>query len=209
MEKVELVAQIVALDAKIKVLLNPNMTESYGDSMNEYFEETSKPDNVEQTWGTSALEFIKLGALPKLEYRKQLGTFIIALKCFKPTPVKPCNQYYDSGKNQHNGKNSKDITELIIMQQNVSLLPKREVPVFKGDPLSCQPFMHAFKYLIEDKKSSSQDRLCFLEQFTAGQARDLVHSCMHMDAQRRYSVAMQLLEKHSHACDRIPDPHGP
>ena len=84
----------------------------------------------------------------------------------------------------------------MIMQQNLSLLPKREVPVFKGDPLSYQPFMHAFKYLTEDKTSSSQDRLYFLEQFTAGQARDLVRSCMHMDERRGYSEAMQLLEKH-------------
>ena len=76
------------------------------------------------------------------------------------------------------------------MPKNRSLLSKREVPVFKGDPLSYQPFRHAFKNLIEDKTSSSQDRLYYLEQFTAGQARDLVRSCMHMEARRGYPEAM-------------------
>lgn len=90
----------------------------------------------------------------------------------------------------------KEMTDLMIMQQHLSLLPKREVPVFDGDPLSYQSFFHAFKYLIEDKTSSSQDRLYFLEQFTAGQARDLVRSCLHMEAGRGYTEAQQFLKKH-------------
>ena len=36
----------------------------------------------------------------------------------------------------------------------------------------------------------------YLEQFTIGQARDLVRSCLHMDAQQGYTEARQLLHKH-------------
>ena len=81
-------------------------------------------------------------------------------------------------------------------QQNLSLLPKREVPVFDGDPLSFKSFIDDFRHLIEVKTSSCQDRLYYLEQFTIGQARDLVHSCLHMDAQQGYTEARQLLHKH-------------
>lgn len=90
----------------------------------------------------------------------------------------------------------KEMTDLMIVQQNLSLLPKREAPVFDGDPLSYQSFIHAFKYLIKDKTSSSQDRLYFFEQFTAGQIRDLVHSCLHREPRRGYTEAQQLLKKH-------------
>lgn len=53
--------------------------------------------------------------------------------------------------------------------------------------------------MIEDKTSSFQDRLYFLEQFTSGQAKDLVRSCMHMDPHKGYTKAIeakQLLQLH-------------
>jgi hypothetical protein len=201
MEKVELDAEIAAADAKMKVLLNPNVTEFYGDAMNEYFEETSKQVNVDQTFtDTSALEFIQLGAVPKTPLQRAVGdthkSSQVATRAPNPHLGDPATSYITHENISTMVKSQRDITELMIMQQNLSLLPKREVPLFKVDPLSYQPFMHAFKYLIEDKTSSSQDRLYFLEQLTAGQARDLVRSCMHMDARRGYPEAMQLLETH-------------
>ena len=200
MEKVELDGEIAAADAKIKVLLNPNVTESDGDAMNEYFEETSKQENVEHTFTDTALEFIRLGAVPKTPLQRTVGgihnSSQVTTRAPTPHLENPATDHITHENISRMVKSQRDITELMIMQQNLSLLPKREVPVFKGDPPSYQPFMHAFKYLIEDKTSSSQDRLYFLEQFTAGQARDLVRSCMHMDARRGYSEAMQLLAKH-------------
>ena len=67
----------------------------------------------------------------------------------------------------------KGLMDLMTRQQNLSLLPKREVPVFDRDSLSFQSFINAFRHLIEDNTSSCQDRLYYLEQFTTGQARDL------------------------------------
>ncbi|KAK0150310.1 hypothetical protein N1851_008772 [Merluccius polli] len=88
-----------------------------------------------------------------------------------------------------------DIADLIIMQQKLSLLPAREVTVYDGDPLTYHSFIRSFEYLIEGKTSSSADRLYFLEQYTSGQARDLVRSCLHRDARQGYAEARQLLEK--------------
>jgi hypothetical protein len=168
--------------------------------VNEYFEETSKQE-MEQTFkNKSVLEFIQLGAVPKIPLQRTVGYILnssqVATRAPNPHLGDPATSYITHENISTMVKSQRDITELMIMQQNLSLLPKREVPVFKVDPLSYQPFMHAFKYLIEDKTSSSQDRLYFLEHFTAGQARDLVRSCMHMDARRGYPEAMQLPEKH-------------
>ncbi|KAJ8391888.1 hypothetical protein AAFF_G00083590 [Aldrovandia affinis] len=93
-------------------------------------------------------------------------------------------------------RGQRDIADLIIMQQKLALLPAREIAVFNGDPLTYQSFMRAFEYLVEDKTSSSQDRLYFLEQYTSDQPRDLVRSCLNMDARQGYAEAKRLLKKH-------------
>lgn len=87
-----------------------------------------------------------------------------------------------------------DLADLLVNQQRQAGLPKKEIPVFDGDPLKYKLFMRAFKYNIEDKTSSNQDRLCFLEQYTTGKPKDLVQSCLHMTADRGYKEAMGLLE---------------
>lgn len=42
--------------------------------------------------------------------------------------------------------------------------------------------MQAFSHNIEDKTDNNEDQLYFIEQFTAGQPRELVRSCLHMNA---------------------------
>lgn len=50
---------------------------------------------------------------------------------------------------------------------------------------------------VKGKTKSNQDVcLYFLEQYTLGQPRELVHSCQHMDAQRGYLQAKTLLKEH-------------
>ena len=68
--------------------------------------------------------------------------------------------------------------------------------MFDGDPLNFMPFMRAFEHGIEDKTSSHQDRLYYLEQYTSGQPKDLVRSCLHMEARRGYAEAKKLLKEH-------------
>ncbi len=88
------------------------------------------------------------------------------------------------------------ITDLIVQQQNMSSLPTRHVPVFNGEPLNFKPFMQAFEHCIENKTNSNQDRLYYLEQYTSGQPKELVRSCLHMDADRGFAEAKRLLEHH-------------
>lgn len=68
--------------------------------------------------------------------------------------------------------------------------------MFSGDPLDFQLFMQAIKHNIEDKTDSNEDRLYFLEQYTVGQPKELVRSCLHMDAATGYAEAKRLLKRH-------------
>lgn len=68
--------------------------------------------------------------------------------------------------------------------------------MFDGDPLTFQLFMQAFKHNIEDKTECDEDRLYFLEQYSAGQPRELVRSCFHMNATTGYPEAKHLLKDH-------------
>lgn len=52
-----------------------------------------------------------------------------------------------------------DLADLLVMQQKQASVPKREITVFDGDPLAYQMFIQAFKYNIENKTDSDDDRL--------------------------------------------------
>jgi len=170
--------------------------ESRSDVMNDYYD-ANKESKVEPTFtDTSALEFVPMTTIPRLHSRE---LSVMCKETLKQPQVQVHRWRLVMARNKGLSlivQRQKEMTDLMIMQQNHSLLPKREVPVFDGNPLSYQSFIHAFKFLIEDKTSNSQDRLYFLEQFTTGQARALVHSCLHMEACRGYTEAQQLLKKH-------------
>ena len=131
MEKVELDAQIAAADAKMKVLLNPNVMESYGGTINEYFEETSKQEKVDQTWDISALEIIQMGAVPKTPLQRVVGDIQNSSQAATRASNPHLENHATSNITQENISTLvKSQTELMKIQQNLSLLPKREVPMF-------------------------------------------------------------------------------
>ena len=87
-----------------------------------------------------------------------------------------------------------EITEILVKQQKMSSLPPVTIPVFGGNPLHFRSFIKAFEQGIESKTDDMQDRLYYLEQFTAGQPKNLVQSCMHMQPQTAYTEAKKQLE---------------
>ena len=70
-----------------------------------------------------------------------------------------------------------EITALLVQQQSLSFLPKRDIQAFDGDPLQYHTFIRAFEHIIERKTDNPKDCLYFLEQYTRGQSRELVKSC--------------------------------
>lgn len=89
-----------------------------------------------------------------------------------------------------------DITSMLVQQNMNSVLPPRDLPLFDGDPLQYKSFIRAFENGVEVKTSSWSDCLHFLEQYTRGQPRDLVHSCQHLPADQGYLRAKDLLAEH-------------
>ena len=74
------------------------------------------------------------------------------------------------------------ITALLVQMQMSQLLSRQEIPTYDGDPLQFNTFMKAFEHCVEAKTSCEGDCLYYLEQFTRGQPRDMVRSCLHMTA---------------------------
>ena len=87
------------------------------------------------------------------------------------------------------------ITEMLVQQQNLSLLPKRDIPVFSGDPLTFKSFLRAFDNAIDSKTHNDRDKLFFLEQYTSGEPQELVRSCEHMRPEKGYREARLLLQE--------------
>lgn len=81
-----------------------------------------------------------------------------------------------------------DITEMLVKHQRMSQLPRRDVPIFYGEPLSYHSFIRAFEQTIESKTANEQDRLLYLQQFTCRDPCDLVLSCEHIRPDDGYST---------------------
>jgi len=85
---------------------------------------------------------------------------------------------------------------MLVQQQMSAALPQREITTFDGNPLQCTSFIRTFEHCVEEKTSTYQDCLYFLEQYTRGQPRELVRSCLHMTPQQGYQRAKGLLKEH-------------
>ncbi|CAB4025027.1 Hypothetical predicted protein, partial [Paramuricea clavata] len=88
-----------------------------------------------------------------------------------------------------------EIMKGFSLQQRKSTLPQQRVPVFEGNPTEYNNFIRAFENIVEAKVANSSERLYYLEQFTIGQARELVKSCHHMAPVRGYQEARALLKR--------------
>ncbi|XP_035988164.1 uncharacterized protein LOC118560795 [Fundulus heteroclitus] len=176
--------------------------------------ESSKIDSI-----LSPPHFAELGAVPKTPLQKTLREHQVselppvaaaaapAKQKMKPNSSKVTVTDVQTRKESTPGRDrsehsdisiqrQSDLTNLLVSVVSQTSLPKKEVPVFSGDPLEFQLFMQAFRHNIEDKTDSNEDRLYFLEQFTAGQPKELVRSCLHLDATAGFIEAKRLLKHH-------------
>ena len=96
------------------------------------------------------------------------------------------------------------IVELLAHNQNTNKLPQPRIPVFDGNPMEYRSFVRAFESLIESRTFNNTDRLYYLEQFTAGDVKELVRSCHHLPSDVGYDEARRLLEKKFGDEYRIP-----
>ena len=74
-------------------------------------------------------------------------------------------------------------------------LPQPEVPTFAGDPIEYCNFIGTFESMIEEKTASHSARMYFLVQYTSGDVRELMRSCIAMDLEKGHREARKLLAK--------------
>ena len=87
------------------------------------------------------------------------------------------------------------IVELLAVNQNKNKLPQPRVPIFDGNPVDYRSFVRAFESLIESRTQSSTERLYYLEQYTAGDVKELIRSCHHLPPDEGYEEARRLLKR--------------
>lgn len=200
-EQLELTAKIAAADAKIKVYAD---YEDGQDRMPEYYGSESKHRTglkdtchvKEEDDGTAVSLHAPVSTQPSARSAK------VPLRAFphgavsSAAPSGRLPQVVTSDGICSIMQRQNEITEMLVRQQHTSQLPKRDVPIFYGDPLSYQSFIRAFEQTIESKTANQQDRLLYLHQFTGGEPRDLIRSCEHMRPEEGYKEARRLLQQH-------------
>ena len=135
--------------------------------------------------GISQPDFVDLGAVPKTPLQRAMRDGLAQKSMAVPqtttaattrlnlssggtrtTLTQPRRAQSTPGREPLEPLDNSDLTNLLLSVVAQSALPKKEVPVFNGNPREFQLFMQAIKYNIEDKTDSNEDRLYFLEQYT-------------------------------------------
>ena len=86
-------------------------------------------------------------------------------------------------------------TDLLLEQQQQSLLPSLTVAKFSGDPMEYFTFIRRFESQVEAKVSLNDVRLQYLEQYLQGEPKDLIKGCLHLDRHSGYLKAKMLLNE--------------
>lgn len=194
-EIAEKMATLNLLKAKSSVVSGSHKSRA-SDGMNSYLEKKHQQRSEKsQLLNINATEFI-----PSLSTKPKMKSCGDACPTEKPS-VPAVTQIGNTFREDSNGmvdimRKQNEITSLLIQQQCLSALPKREIPVFDGDPLKFYTFMRAFENGVECNTNNNYDRLYFLEQYTKGYAKELVRSCQYIDAERGYFKAKALLKEH-------------
>ena len=180
-EKLEVDAALAESTAKLKVL------ESYEeDGMNSYISKCRVK-----------LEEEKDDCLQSPPGKASQSSRPVTYQTTMNTQKQPAKQKDSDDRELHQVlQKQSDITEMLVKQHNLSSLPRKEVPVFKGDPLTYKSFIRAFEHVVESKADTYQDKFYYLEQYTSGEPQELIRSCEHMSPEKGYKEARSLLQKH-------------
>ena len=93
-------------------------------------------------------------------------------------------------------KKQGELTEMIAIQQQQTLLPPLVLTKFLGDPMEYHGFMSTFEAQIEGRLSSPDARLRYLEQYLDGEPRELIRSCVHSGPMGYYEAKELLSERY-------------
>ena len=107
---------------------------------------------------------------------------------FHVADVQPNIQFCDIFQKQNR------LTELLVEQQQQSLLPSLMLAKFTGDPLEYSTFTRSFESQVEARVSENDVPLQYLEQYLQGEPKELIKGCLHLDRNSGYFEAKKLLK---------------
>ena len=108
---------------------------------------------------------------------------------FHVADVQPNIQFCDVLQKQNR------LTELLVEQQQQSLLPSLTLAKFTGDPLEYSTFTRSFESQVEARVSKNDVHLQYLEQYLQGELKELIKGCLHLDRNSGYFEAKKLLKE--------------
>ena len=83
----------------------------------------------------------------------------------------------------------------LVKQQALNSLPKQQPSVFTGNYFDYPYFITAFESLIESRVEDPQQRLYYLNQFTNGEAREVIKGLVTLNSPEAYAKARSLLKE--------------
>ena len=87
------------------------------------------------------------------------------------------------------------VVKMIAEQQQMSLLPVHRPPVFSGNYFDYAAFINAFESLIESRVTYPKQRLYYLNQYTAGDAKESIKGLITLDSTDSYEKARKVLKE--------------
>ena len=87
-----------------------------------------------------------------------------------------------------------------VERPSIDLIRKMQLPTlqlqsFNGDPTKYNNFIRGFEAKIACRVEDDEEKLYYLDQFTAGKPKDIVSSCLHMPPGEGYVEARRLLHE--------------
>ena len=86
-----------------------------------------------------------------------------------------------------------DLSAALAEQVQRSLLPPTVLTPFSGEISEYKLFIQAFESRVASKTQDKSELMYYLEQYTQGKAKEIVHSCLYL-GNRGYDEARRLLE---------------
>ena len=87
------------------------------------------------------------------------------------------------------------VVKMIAEQQQMSLLPVQRPPVFSGNYFDYAAFINAFESLIESRVTDPKQSLYYLNQYTAGDAKESIKGLITLDSTDSYEKARKVLKE--------------
>ena len=159
--------------------------------------ESGQPRHVERRVLNSSLCIHKDNLIKQEFVPEQIDPALLESQQDGFIPKVELNKTHDNSndKQQNETGTVGSVLMQLAKQQVLNSLPQQQPPVFSGNYFDYPYFVSAFDSLIEAKVDDLKQRLYFLNQFTSGEAREMIKVLVTLNSPGAYSKARNLLKE--------------